>query len=123
MTVQANPSLQTNQINPQDFPGLLDQVEKDLMRHIIDNMKNKRMHLEDAKRLAKEFLALLPISDKGDLLDKLNVLSLKYGPAKEIYVKFNGSEEEVKRQKLLSQMRDHIKSGNIEQAIAVAKGA
>jgi hypothetical protein len=100
----------------------LTDIEKDLLLHILENMKNRKISIGDAQKLAQDFLALLPPIDKEDLLNKLNSLSPKYPEAREVYAAHVSPHEEQKQQQLLQTMRDHIKSGDIEQAIAVAKG-
>ncbi len=66
-------------------------------------------------------MSLLPAKDKEDLLNKLNTLGQTYYEAKQTYTDEVVSMEEQKRQEKLAAMREHIKSGNIEAAIAVAK--
>lgn len=97
-------------------------VEKDLLLHILTHMRDRKLTIGEAHQLAEDFLGLLPMHDKEDLLKKLSDLGQKYTEAREIYAKYGAPYEEEKRQKLLEAMRTHIKSGNIEQAIAVAKG-
>ncbi|MDE2026425.1 MAG: hypothetical protein KGJ07_08095 [Patescibacteria group bacterium] len=106
----------------QDDKQLLEQVEKTLLDNIVQNLKTNKMSVEDSENLAKEFLALLPPKDREDLLTKLHGLGRTYQPARETYVELVVPLEEQMRQEKLNVMRDHIKSGNIEQAIAVAKG-
>ena len=104
-----------------NFSDYVKDVERDLINHIITNMKHREIALEEEKKLATEFLNLLPMTDKEDLLNKLNNLGQKYEEVREVYADFIAPHEEEKRQKMLHAMREHIKSGNIEQAIAVAK--
>lgn len=108
--------------NDPHFLSYLTSVEKDLLLHILTNMNERRLTVAQASQLAQEFLRILPMVDKEDLLKKLSELGGEFVPARETYAKFGGAYEEEKRQRLLSAMREHIKTGNIEQAIAVAKG-
>lgn len=101
---------------------LTEEVEKDLVDHIITNLEESKLTVEQAQALAKEFLALLPFQDKHDLVQKLNSLSEKYDEAKAVYVKYAGPVEEEERQRKITEMANHIKAGNIEEALAVAKG-
>lgn len=103
----------------QDF---LEQVEKKLLDHILEGLKNNSLTAEQSEVLAKQFLAVLPPKDKEDLLTKLSELAKDYYPAKVTYTEVYAAEAEEKRQAMLNAMRDHIKMGQIEQAIAVAKG-
>jgi hypothetical protein len=107
---------------PHDISQLVTEVEKKLLDHIIENVEKQRLKPEEAQKLAQDFLALLPMRDKEDLLTKLHTLSEKYHEAQSVYVEYAREDEEAKRQALLHQMSHHIKAGDIEAAIAVAKG-
>lgn len=107
----------------QDTNSLFNELEKDLLDHIINSMQNRKISIEDAQKLAQEFLALLPANDKKDLLNKLNVIAQKFPEARQTYTKYAAHNEKEERQKALQEMSQHIKTGNIEQAISVAKGA
>lgn len=96
-------------------------VEKELVDLIIQHLKSNRIAVETARQQAKDFLALLPIQDQRDLLNKLKNLGEKYEEAKEVYAEELGKANEVVRQQTLSQMRSYIQTGNIDAAIAAAK--
>lgn len=102
---------------------LVEQVERELLDEIIANMETDAMSLEDAEQLARDFLAVLPAADKEDLLRKLQGVGEKYIAARSVYLKHAAPHEEQKRQELLDTMSTHIKSGNIEEALTIAKGA
>jgi hypothetical protein len=108
--------------NSQDLSDFVKKVEKELLFHMYQNINFNKITPEQAGKLAKEFLFLLPAKDKQDLLLKLNVLGKTYPEAQQTYTDELVSSEEQKRQEKLAVMRDHIKSGNIEAAIVVAKG-
>lgn len=105
----------------QNIDKLVEEVERDLLSHIYANLKTNEITAEQAQKLAQDFLKLLPFKDKKDLLDKLNMLGNQYRTAQEVYVKFGVPFEEQQRQQKLDLMREHIKSGNIEKALEVAK--
>lgn len=115
------PSQMLSSSSISDLPDMVSSVEKDLLLEIIENMKYRKLTIGEAHKLAKEFLSLLPANDKEDLLRKLSTLGQNYEEARDVYAKYVAPHEEEKRQNLLNQMREHLKSGNIEQAIAVAK--
>lgn len=102
--------------------AILDQVEKDLLDAIVDNLTQNKMTPEQAEKTAKEFLALLPIQDKHDLLEKLGKFSKTHNEGKSLYIKYGAPIEDEERQKKLQLMSDHIKNGQIEHALNVAKG-
>lgn len=96
-------------------------VEKELVELIIEHLKANRIAVETARQQARDFLAVLPVKDQEDLLDKLKGLGEKYEEAKEIYAEELGKVNEVMRLQTLEQMRAFIQQGNIDSAIAVAK--
>jgi hypothetical protein len=102
---------------------ILDQVEKDLLAEIVQNLEQSRITPEQAERLAKEFLALLPVQDKHDLLIKLGKFSKLSAAGKSLYLKYAAPIEDEERQQKLTLMSEHIKNGQIDHALSVAKGA
>ncbi len=102
--------------------ALVIDVEKDLLFEIMQGLRKRKISKQQAQQLAKDFLACLPIQDKKDLLDKLYHLGEHNPEAKEVYLKYATPYFEEERLKKLHKMSLHIKYGNIEQAIAVARG-
>ena len=117
----SSPETEAATFPPPDDP-LTEAIEKELVSHIIENLEGSKLSVEDAQKLAQEFLALLPFQDKHDLVKKLNALSHKYDEAKAVYLKFAGPIEEEERLKKIAQMAAHIKAGNVSSAIIIAKG-
>lgn len=109
-------------MDDQTMQTITTDVEKDLLAAIIENLKKNSLQVEQARELAREFLALLPMEDKRDLLDKLYKFSQEHAETKDLYLKYAKPLEEEDRQKKLALMSEHIKNGQIEHAIAVAKG-
>ena len=106
-------------------PQLQDEVvdiEKELLEEIINRLNQNRITKEEAQKLAKDFLSLLPMQDQKDLLAKLYQLSQTSNAAKGIYLEYAKPFEENDRQKKLELMSQHIQQGNIDHALAVAKG-
>lgn len=101
---------------------LTSDIERDLLFHIILNMRHRKISVGEAQHLAQEFLALLPAKDKEELLNKLSELAKTYIEVQQVYVKYAGPYTEEKRKETLAAVRDFIKKGKTEQAIAVAKG-
>jgi hypothetical protein len=108
-----------------DNPELQDEVveiEKELLSEIVNRLDQNKMSAEDAQGLAKEFLSFLPIHDKKDLLEKLSQLNTDNQAAQGVFLKFGAPHEEDERQRKLKEMSEHLQAGNIEHALAVAKG-
>lgn len=96
-------------------------VEKELLELIINHLKKHTLDLETAQKLAKDFLALLPIQDQQDLLNKLKALGGHYDEAQQLYVDEMSRVSDEERNSVLNRMRDAIKQGNIDHAILVAR--
>lgn len=104
-----------------DITTEVKQVEKELVELIVESLKLNRIAVETARQQAKDFLAILPVKDQKDLLDKLKGLGEKYIEAKEVYAEELGKINEVVRQQTLDSMRAYIQQGNIDAAIIAAK--
>ena len=96
-------------------------IEEELFNEIVNNLEQASITVEEAQQLARDFLALLPLEDKKDLLKKLYTLSQKHNEARKIYIEYAAPYEEEERQKKLTLISQHIKSGKIEDALAAAK--
>lgn len=104
-----------------DLTQEVEQVKKELLELIIEHLKQNKIEAGEAQQLARDFLAILPIKDQADLLEKLKILGSKYKEANEIYL---GKLEETTNDsadKALTQVRDQISHGNINGAIETAK--
>lgn len=104
-----------------DLTQEVELVKKELLELIIEHLKQNKIEAAQAQQLARDFLAILPIKDQADLLEKLKVLGSKYKEANEIYL---GKLEEATNDstdQALTQVRDQISHGNIDGAIETAK--
>ena len=97
-------------------------IEAKLLNEIIVNLEQNKMSTQEARNLAKEFLSLLPIQDQKDLLKKLLKLSRDNNAAKGIYLDYAKPYEENETQRKLTLISQHLKQGNIDQALTIAKG-
>ncbi len=113
---------QTTNQQPDELKVLEQAVEKELLDLILLHLESGSLELEKAQEISREYLALLPFRDKAELLKKLGSLSGKYQEAQEVYTKFAAAIEKEDAAEKVEQMSQHIKSGNIEEAINVAKG-
>lgn len=104
-----------------DIKQEVKKVEKELADLILERLKEKKIAVDMAQKMAADFLATLPIKDKQDLLTKMKELSNNYQEVREIYLKEITQVHETEREEALLQMRNAIAQGDIDQAIAVAK--
>jgi hypothetical protein len=106
----------------QSMQNVTTDVEEELLNIIIENLDKANMTVEEAQSTAREFLSLLPLQDQKDLLEKLYKLGQDHTSTKVMYLKYAKPIEEEERHRKLALMSEHIKNGQIEHAIAVAKG-
>ncbi len=104
-----------------DIQQEVDTVANELLELIAKHLEENKTDPDKAKELAQSFLAMLPVVDHQDLLDKLKELAKIYPEAQEVYVEKLDETQEVERQRVLIKMRNAISKGNIEHAITIAK--
>lgn len=105
----------------QDVQKLVRSVEKDLLYEIVMNLRQQLVSKAEVQRLAKDFLAMLPIKDEKDMIEKLKILGRKYPEVRNLYVKYGIQYHEKSKAEVLELMEKYIGDGQIEQAIEVAK--
>jgi len=110
-----------NYIIAMDLKEEVELVEKELVDLIVENLKANKIEVDVARQQARDFLEILPVKDRKDLLTKLKLLSEKYIEAKEVYAEEIGKVSEGIREQTLNKMRDFIRVGNIDAAISTAK--
>lgn len=96
-------------------------ITKELLDLIIEHLKENKIEAGQAQQLARDFLAILPIKDQADLLEKLKILGTKYKEANEIYLGELEKTTNNSADQALTQVRDYISHGNIDSAIETAK--
>lgn len=104
-----------------DIQKEVELVKRELVELIIEHLKDNKIDVDTSRKLASDFLAVLPISTWVDLLTKLKQLGQKYPEARELYYEELEKEEERKKHIALDQIRDHIQQGQIEEATNVAR--
>ena len=105
-----------------NFKKLISEVERDLLFQIIINMKHKVISVGESRRLAQDYLALLPFSSKEDLIKNMNALGHKYPEARAVYLKYTIPYLDQEENKLITQMSQYLQNGNIEEALNIVKG-
>jgi len=95
-------------------------VKKELVEIIIESLKANKISVDEAKKLANDFLNVLPVSSYNDLLNKLKSLGEEHSEVKKIYVDELEKASKARDKEALNKMRDLIKLGKIEEAVSVA---
>src|SRR3989344_3545752 len=97
-----------NAVTEDSLDVLIEKVEKDLLDIIVKELENSKLEPEKAQQLAKDFLALLPINHKVELLQKLHKLSGTYPQAQSVFVKYAVPFEEEETHRKLASMANLI---------------
>ena len=109
------------QLSP-DVEKLIFDAKGDLLDCMSEQIGLSNMSLEESEEAAADFLDMLPIVSKEDLLDKLRILTTKFPMLLSVYKKYSSSQEEEKRQELLKAMAEELRNGNLQAAVDVAAG-
>jgi len=104
-----------------DLQQEVEEVKKELVALIVKHLKENKIEIAKARKLAGDFLAILPVRDQQDLLLKLKDLGKEYAEARQIYIQQLGKFNEEQRSKAIERMHTLIRLGKIEDAIAVAR--
>jgi hypothetical protein len=96
-------------------------VEDELLTLIVQHLEENKLEPAKAQQLARDFLAILPVADQHELLQKLKELGGTYAEAQILYIEELAKIDEMKKDDVLNHMRSAIKNGDIENAISVAK--
>lgn len=104
-----------------DLQQEVEHIKEELIDIVIGHLRENKIDVARAKQLASDFLMLLPFKDQLDLVMKLKNLGEKYEEAKGIYVEELTKADNEHREQALNQMRDAIRIGNMDLAIAIAK--
>lgn len=104
-----------------DIGQEVDRIKKELTNLIVKHLQEKKIEPTVAQQEAADFIALLPIRDQMDLLEKLKELGDKYTEAREVYLEEITKIHEMQRDEVLTQMRNAIKLGDIDHAVKIAK--
>lgn len=99
----------------------IEEVKRELVEIIIRHLRENKIDILTAQKLAQDFLAAISRDDQKDLLTKLKELGGRYKEAEELYVVELEKIETQEKNEALSKMRDYIEKGQVEEAIKIAK--
>ena len=106
----------------QTLEETLDGIERDLLNAISESLRANKMSVEQAQKLARDFISQLPPQDQKDLLEKLKKISQMHPEARDIYLKYAREDFENDRDAKLHLITQHIQNGDVDSALNVAKG-
>jgi hypothetical protein len=117
-----NPAIGQNFAATPPLQDTVVDIEKTLIDEIFKRIDQEKITVEHAQKLTDEFLALLPVEDQKELLEKLRTLSQTNSDAQGVFLDYIKSSEAQETSTKLDSMSKHLHQGNIEQALAIVKG-
>jgi len=105
----------------QDLPKLSTQLEFLLLKYLASNLQDGKMDIPYAKVRASTFLAIEPFASIEDAKAKMQKLAIQYPDCSFLQRYVDAYYSEQHKDKVVEQMREHIKQGNLDQALEVAK--
>ncbi|MEK6952046.1 MAG: hypothetical protein AABX29_03455 [Nanoarchaeota archaeon] len=97
----------------------INDLERNFLKIIIENIKSKKMTLDDARKMAKDFMNLLPFKDQNDFKFKIKNFTNKYTMFSSLYITILKNEESLKMNTVINKMRVYMKEKNIDEALKV----
>ena len=105
-------------IEEMDIQQEVEEVKRELVEFIIKHLRENKLPAEKAKKLAEDFLKILPISDQQDLLDKLKNLGENYLEAKKFLTQLQKDFPKYNTKKIKT-LIDDCKKASIVKNIAM----
>lgn len=104
----------------EDVEQITDNVEYMFVRRMIDALRSGEVKLEEAREWAKDFLSIEPFASLEDAKTKVS----GYVENHPLFVKLSeyldSYMEEKKVDEKIENIRGHLKSNNIDEALRVA---
>ncbi len=104
-----------------DLQEIINLLETEFLKILINDLKFGKIKLPEAKTVTKEFLALLPFTNKDELNTKLKAFIDKHSEFKMVYLTLLKINEEQKTNDLVMKMRILIKQNKIDEALKLVQ--
>lgn len=102
---------------------VMSDMKRDLLFHIIQALKEKRITMQDAQYESQAFLHVLPAQTLHELFQKMKKLSEMYWEIRTVFIKHANEYYERQKQQALQLAREYIQSLQLQQAVTVLKEA
>ena len=104
-----------------EFEEIVHLIETDFLKIIISLLKSGQLSIDEAKKIVREFLGLLPFVNMGDLHDKLKAFTSNHQEFSSVYITLLKLRDEEKAMELVTDMKQLIKDNKIDEALALVK--
>lgn len=102
-------------------PPIIDAAERKFLYYLSEGLLSGAITRQQAQEHVQKFLSLLPFTDEEDFNRKIQEVSLWHSQYGMLYPFILAEEYEEEKKYTLNQMREHLKSGDIEKALAVVQ--
>lgn len=97
------------------------QIKVDFLHQLSELLRTGNMPLENARDICRQFKTYNPFTTFEDLKTKIKAFTQKYTEFGKMYTKILRDEEKYRTSTVLTKMQSLIGTGNIDQALQVAK--
>jgi len=104
-----------------DIAVLTHQLEYMFLKKIIDELNAGTMRVAEAKKNAKDFLAIEPFTTPEETYIKIMDFVKQHGVFAELKTHMNNYQKEKSERAKVAKIQEHLRKNNIDAAIAVAK--
>ncbi|HVZ58429.1 MAG TPA: hypothetical protein VG935_01620 [Patescibacteria group bacterium] len=105
----------------QDLQLVTRQLEYLFLKKLVDEVRSKTLDNASAKQLATAFLQIEPFASVEDAKSKIEQFTRYNAQFATLNEYIDAYFSEQHKDILIEKMRQHIKAGNIDQAIQIAK--
>jgi hypothetical protein len=103
------------------FEDFVKEVERDLVIGLTVSNRSKKITLDEAKVISKDFVSSFPFENYEDLFGKLLILSNKHRIIRKVYVKHAPGYFEAKKEFVLKNFRQALKENDLDKALNVSR--
>lgn len=104
-----------------DLPKVSNQLEFLFLKRLSAGLKNGSIDLQTAKKLTSTFLQIEPFSSIEDAIQKMQAFVVQFPDFSQLKEYVEAYFSEQYKDVRIEQMRTHLKQGDIDQALEVAK--
>jgi hypothetical protein len=104
-----------------DLAAMTHQLEYLYLKKVRDVLNDESMDMAAAKQASIDFLAMEPFPDPEDMYVKVIEFVKKYPTFPEMKEYMNAYQREKQDLAKIAMIREHMKSNNIDAALAAAK--
>lgn len=95
-------------------------IETAYIKKLMRLIQDQALSVNDARMVTKHYLALFPFHDVEDIKAKITKFMELHHQFPELAFELKKWDDEAQTRSVINKMREHIKAGEVDKAIAVA---